>query len=93
MGQVTVRIPTPLKPIVDNQAEVSASGNTIEEVFGGLIEKYPDLTKRLYDENKQLRRFINVYVNDEDIRFLDGASTEVKEGDEISIVPAIAGGL
>ena len=90
---IKVRIPTPLQAITENQAEVEGSGNNVKEVLASLIEKYGDLKDRLYDESGQLRRFINFYVNDEDIRFLDGENTPTKDGDEISVVPAIAGGL
>jgi len=89
---IKVRIPTPLQKLTNNEAEVSAEGSTIAEVLVSLDQQYSGMKDRLYDENGQLRRFINFYINDEDIRFLDGDKTAVKEGDEISIVPAIAGG-
>ena len=89
---IKVRIPTPLQKITQNKAEVEATGKTIKEILVSLDKNYSGLKDRLYDEQGQLRRFINFYVNDEDIRFLQGENTVVKEGDEISIVPAIAGG-
>lgn len=90
---IKVRIPTPLQKLTNNQGELEADGSNIGEVLASLDKKYNGLKDRLYDEQGQLRRFINFYVNDEDIRFLDGEKTAVKDGDEISIVPAIAGGL
>ncbi len=89
---VRVRIPTPLQKMTGNQSEVTADGTSIKEVLASLEKKYPGLQERLYDEKGSLRRFINFYVNNEDIRFLKGEATPVKEGDELSIVPAIAGG-
>lgn len=89
---VTVRVPTPLQKLTNNQKQVVAEGGSITAVFESLERKYPGMRERLYDEEGTLRRFINVYVNEEDIRFLDGVDTAIKEGDDISIVPAIAGG-
>lgn len=89
---IKVRIPTPLQALTQNQSEVEAVGKTVAEVLASLEGKFKGLKERLYDEKGQLRRFINFYVNDEDIRFLKGEQTLVKDGDELSIVPAIAGG-
>ena len=89
---IKVRIPTPLQALTQNQSEVEVTGKTVAEVLGSLEGKFKGLKERLYDEKGQLRRFINFYVNDEDIRFLKGEQTSVKDGDELSIVPAIAGG-
>ncbi len=89
---VTVRIPTPLQEFTQNQDAVEIDGNTVKEVLGNLDEQFGGMRQRLYDEEGKLRRFVNIYVNQEDIRFLQGEETEVKEGDELSIVPAIAGG-
>lgn len=89
---IKIRIPTPLQKLTKNQGEVSAKGATIKEVLTDLEKQYPGVKERLYDEKGALRRFINFYVNNEDIRFLKGETTPIKEGDEISIVPAIAGG-
>ncbi len=89
---IKIRIPTPLQKLTKNQGEVTAKGATIKEVLTDLEKQYPGVKERLYDEKGALRRFINFYVNNEDIRFLKGETTPIKEGDEISIVPAIAGG-
>lgn len=89
---VIIRIPTALRPQVGNQESVSVSGASIKEVLATLTGQYPELGKRLYKGENELNRFINVYVNDEDIRFLENLDTPVKPGDEVSIVPAIAGG-
>lgn len=89
---ITVQIPTALRPQVGNQAAVQAEGSTVGEVLSGLKAKYPEFGQRLYKTDTELNRFINVYVNDEDIRFLDNLDTPVKPGDDVSIVPAIAGG-
>lgn len=90
---IKVRIPTPLQKLTNNQTEVEGKGKTVREVLASLEAQATGLKDRLYDESGNLRRFINFYVNDEDIRFLNGENTAVKDGDEISIVPAIAGGL
>lgn len=89
---IKVRIPTPLQKLTNNLSEVTAEGSTVGAVLDSLESQFAGLRSRLYDEAGQLRRFINFYVNDEDIRFLDGDKTPTKDGDEISIVPAIAGG-
>lgn len=90
---IKVRIPTPLRSLTGNQDTVTANGAS---TLGGLIEElevqYPGLRARLLDDTGELRRFVNVYVNGEDVRFLDGLGTAVKPGDEVSIVPAVAGG-
>ncbi len=89
---VTVRIPTPLRRLTQNQAEVEAEGDTIESLIENLEASYPGLKERICDESGNVRRFVNIYLNDEDIRFLDGSATAVNDGDDISIIPAIAGG-
>lgn len=89
---VTVRIPTPLRSLTKGQAEVQAKGDTVAALVDDLDRQFPGLRERLVDESGELRRFINVYVNEEDIRFLDGPTTGLKDGDQVSIVPAIAGG-
>lgn len=89
---IKVRIPTPLQKLTNNLGEVTVTGATIKEILDSLESQYAGIKSRVYDESGSLRRFINFYVNDEDIRFLDGEKTPVKDGDEISIVPAIAGG-
>ncbi len=89
---VKVRIPTPLMKLTNNQAEVEAEGVTIEEMFNNLESQFGGIKERICEENGSPRRFINIYVNEEDIRFLDGEKTAIKDGDEVSIIPAIAGG-
>jgi molybdopterin converting factor small subunit len=89
---VKVRIPTPLQKLTKNQAEVLCKGANVLEVVGDLERSFPGIKERLCDPDGNLRRFINVYVNEEDIRFLEGPQTKVKDGDELSIIPAIAGG-
>ena len=89
---VLVRIPTPLRAVTKGAAEVQAGGGTVAEIIEDLERQYPGLKERLMEDGGQLRRFINIYVNQEDIRFLQGEKTVVKQGDEVSIVPAIAGG-
>lgn len=87
-----VRVPTPLQKLTQNKSEVAAKGATIKEVLADLEKQFPGIRERLYDDKGALRRFVNVYINNEDVRFLKGEATPVKEADEISIVPAIAGG-
>jgi molybdopterin synthase sulfur carrier subunit len=87
-----VRIPTPLRKITNGKDEVTAEGKTVKEVIEDLEKNYPGLRERICEEDGSLRRFVNVYLNDEDIRFKDNVQTEVKDTDEISIIPAIAGG-
>ena len=87
-----VRIPTPLRKLTNNQEVVEAQGSTIREVINSLEHNYPGLKERICDEQDNIRRFVNVFLNDEDIRFLNESETPVKLGDEVSIVPAIAGG-
>ena len=89
---VQVRIPTPLRKLTDGADSVSASGDTIAAIVQDLERRHPGLKDRICDEAGKIRRFVNVYVNGDDIRFLNNLDTPVKDGDEISIVPAIAGG-
>lgn len=89
---VRVRIPTPLRRYTNGQEEVVASGTTVGLVLEDLERNHPGIKERLCDELGKVRRFVNIYVNGDDIRFLDSLDTPVKDGDEISIVPAIAGG-
>ncbi len=89
---VTVRIPTALRPQVGDHESLFVAGNTVGDVLGSLNNDYPEFGKRLYKAEGEINRFINVYVNDEDIRFMDNLKTPLKPGDEVSIVPAIAGG-
>ncbi len=90
--EVQVRIPTPLKKLAGEQDVIRAKGKTVGEVVQWLTDTYPGLKERLRDEQGELRRFINIYVNDEDIRFNQNLGTPLKEGDRLSIIPAIAGG-
>ncbi|MCH6568112.1 MAG: MoaD/ThiS family protein [Nitrospinae bacterium] len=89
---ITVRIPTPLQGLTQNRAEVDAKGSNIKELVEDLDRQYPGIKERICDETGAIRRFVNIYLNDEDIRFIDGDSTAVREGDDVSIIPAIAGG-
>jgi molybdopterin synthase sulfur carrier subunit len=89
---ISVRIPAPLRSLTGNQDLVSASGGNLGECIDYLESQHPGVKERLCDESGELRRFINVYVNGEDIRFLSGLDTPLKAGDEVSIVPAVAGG-
>lgn len=87
-----VRIPTPLRKLTNNEEVVEVSAGTIGEAIAELQSRYPGIQERLVDEKGEVRRFVNVYVNEEDIRFLENQKTPLKDGDEISIIPAIAGG-
>ena len=89
---VLVRIPTPLRAVTKGSAEVEAAGDSVAAVIEDLERQFPGMRERLLEDGGELRRFINVYVNQEDIRFLQGAKTTLRPGDEVSIVPAIAGG-
>jgi molybdopterin synthase sulfur carrier subunit len=88
---VKVNIPTPMRQHTDNQAVVEATGTSVKDLLDNLGKKYPGIVSRLF-ENGQVRRFVNIYINDEDIRYLDNLQTAVKDGDELSIIPAVAGG-
>jgi MoaD family protein len=88
----TIRIPTPLRKLTQGKEEVSASGATIGALIASLETQYPGIKERICDDAGQVRRFVNIFANDEDIRFLKNLDTPVKDSDEISIVPAIAGG-
>ena len=89
---IKVRIPTPLRPLTKGQGEVEANANSILEMIETLNSAHPGIKDRLCDDTGELRRFVNIYVNEEDIRFLKGKETTLKDGDEVSIIPAIAGG-
>jgi molybdopterin synthase sulfur carrier subunit len=89
---VRVRVPTPLRKFTNGADEVSAQGNSIKALVDDLEKSYPGIKERICDETGKVRRFVNVYVNGDDIRFLQNLETSLKEGDNISIVPAIAGG-
>ncbi len=89
---VQVRIPTILRPYTGGAAEVSAAEGTLREVIAGLDAAYPGLGGRILDEGGNLRRFVNVYVGDEDVRFAQGLDTNVPAGERVSVIPAVAGG-
>jgi len=90
---VKVLIPTPLRNLTANAAEVQVEAGSVNALIAALEAMHPGLKERLCDDGGKLRRFVNVYLNEEDIRFLKAEATELKDGDEVSIVPAIAGGL
>ena len=89
---VTVLIPTPLQKVTDGKKSVECSAGNINELIDVLDQSYPGMKKRLCDEEGKIRRFINLYLNQEDIRFLDEANPALKSGDEVSIIMAVAGG-
>jgi len=89
---VSVRIPTPLRKHTDGQEEVEVDGSTAGEVLQNLGEEYPDLRDKIFTDDGGVRRFVNVFANERDIRFQDELETEVEDGDQVSIVPAMAGG-
>jgi molybdopterin synthase sulfur carrier subunit len=89
---VKVLIPTPLQKFTNNQASLSCDGGNIVELLDDLEASFPGIKARLCDDQGELRRFVNFYVNSEDIRFLEGKNTTLEDGDEVSIVPAVAGG-
>ena len=88
----TIHIPTPLRPFTDKKESVDVSGGTVGELLGDLTTRYEGLRKHLYTDEGKLRNFVNVYLNDEDIRYLQREQTPVKPGDSLSIVPSVAGG-
>ncbi|MBL4632765.1 MAG: MoaD/ThiS family protein [Kofleriaceae bacterium] len=88
----TVRIPTPLRKYTDGQEEVSAAGATVGAIIDDLENSYPGIKSRICDDAGAVRKFVNIYANEDDIRHLQELKTEVKDSDEISIIPAIAGG-
>jgi sulfur-carrier protein len=87
-----VRIPTPLRKLTNNEEVIQVADGTIGSAIAELQSRYPGIQERLLDESGAIRRFVNVYVNEEDIRFLQNQQTPLKDGDEVSIIPAIAGG-
>jgi len=89
---VRVKIPTPLRALTGDQATVSSEGATVQELVQSLESTYPGMRERMCEPDGELRRFVNVYVNGEDVRFLQGLQSALSEGDEVSIVPAVAGG-
>lgn len=89
---VTIRIPTQLRELTGGASEVAIDGGTVKELLTGLDAAHPGFAGRLYDDSGELRRFVNIFVADEDIRFMDGVDTPVPDGQTISIIPAVAGG-
>ena len=89
---VSVRVPTILRPYTQGASEVSVEGSTLTEVLDSLDTSYPGIKSRVLDESGQLRRFVNVYVDNDDVRFAEGLQTTVAEGGQVSIIPAVAGG-
>jgi adenylyltransferase/sulfurtransferase len=87
-----IHIPTPLRQYVGKQSTVEVKGATVAEAMNALVAQHPEVRRHLYTEDGKLRAFVNLYLNDEDIRYLQKEESEVKEGDNISIVPSIAGG-
>ena len=92
MATNRVKIPTQLRSLTEDAPEVEAQGGTVSEIVDDLEARYPGLKERLMDDSGKLRRFVNIYVNDDDVRFLDGIGTEVPDGARLSIIPAVAGG-
>ncbi len=88
----SIKIPTPLRAYTGNQAQITVSGSTVGAALDDLTAKHPELRQHLYDGDK-LRNFVNVFIGEEDVRFLDGMETEIEEGDNLRIIPSIAGGL
>ena len=89
---IVVRIPTPLRRLTDGQDKVDVDGNSLGDVIDAMNEQYPGIRERICDDQGQLRNFVNVYINGEDVRFLQGLETATTDGDEVSVVPAVAGG-
>ncbi len=89
---VLVRIPTPLRSLTKGEAEVQVAADNVADLIDDLEKQFPGIKERLVDEGGEVRRFINFYINEEDVRFLQGSKTALKVGDQVSIVPAIAGG-
>ena len=90
---VDVRIPAPLRRLTEGQDRVSVDAPNLRDLISSLDEQFPGIKDRLCDEHGEIRNFVNVYLNGEDVRFLDGLNTATKAGDEISVVPAVAGGF
>tara|TARA_B100001750_G_C15445467_1_gene565958 strand:+ start:761 stop:1042 length:282 start_codon:yes stop_codon:yes gene_type:complete len=90
---VTVRIPAPLRKVTNDKDRVEVDAENLADMVQAMEEQYPGIKERLLDESGELRHFVNIYVNGEDVQFLDGLETAISESDEVSIVPAVAGGL
>ena len=89
---VTVRIPTPIRRVTNGEDKVTVSGDTMKQIIEAMEEQYPGIKARLCDDKGDLRSFVNIYINGEDVRFLSGIDSPVDSGDEVSIIPAVAGG-
>jgi MoaD family protein len=89
---VSVRVPTILRPYTQGVSEVSVEGSTLSEVLDSLDSSYPGIKSRVLDDSGELRRFVNVYVDNDDVRFAEGLQTKIKDGGQVSIIPAVAGG-
>ncbi len=89
---VSVKIPTPLRRLTNQESTVSAEGDDVAAMIESLDGSFPGIKARLCDDNGELRHFVNIYINGEDIRYIDGIATSLGDGDEVSIVPAVAGG-
>lgn len=89
---IQVRIPAPLRSVTGGEAQVSVDGRSVDQVLAELETRFPSIRQRLRDDDGALRRFVNLYVNGEDVRFLQGLETGLKAGDEVAIIPAVAGG-
>ena len=92
MAKINVRIPAPLQKLARGEEQISASGEKVRDVLENMEANYPGIKSKLVADDGSMRRFVNIYLNEEDIRFLEKLDTRVKEGDTISIIPAIAGG-
>jgi molybdopterin synthase sulfur carrier subunit len=92
MSGVRVRIPAPLRSVTEGESELSVDGGNVGQVLTALESRFPQMRQRLRDDEGSLRRFVNLYLNGEDVRFLKGLDTDVKAGDEVAIIPAVAGG-
>ncbi len=90
---ISVKIPTPLRKLTDGNSTVSVSGSNITNIISDLENKYPGIKDRICEENGEIRPFVNIFVNGEDIRYLAGLNSKLSEDDEVSIVPAVAGGI
>ena len=90
---ISVKIPTPLRKLTDGNSTVSVSGSDITNIISDLENKYPGIKDRICEENGEIRPFVNIFVNGEDIRYLEGLNSKLSENDEVSIVPAVAGGI
>ena len=90
---INVKIPTPLRKLTDGNSTVTVSGSDITNIISDLEDKYPGIKNRICEENGEIRPFVNIFVNGEDIRYLEGLNSKLSENDEVSIVPAVAGGI